>query len=98
MTAESSPPHGNIHVGDVSGTFIVGDDNHVTHATHAPEQAQPEPRPQQRNSAADQAAVFSVAHGTMHVTYTPENAALAAHAAHPEHTAPEPAEEPGADR
>lgn len=87
MTAESSP-HRNISVGDVSGTFIVGDDNHVTHTTHAP--TEPQPQSLQRNSAADEAAVFSVAHGTMHVTYNP------AGAAHTADAEPEPA--PEADR
>ncbi|MEV7357187.1 hypothetical protein [Kitasatospora sp. NPDC091276] len=65
MPAESTP--GTIHAGDVSGTFIVGDNNHVTNTTHHPEQPQPQPR--QQNSAEDQAAVFAVEHGTMHVTY-----------------------------
>ncbi|MHB6911654.1 hypothetical protein [Streptomyces sp. DB-54] len=63
MAAEST--HGNIHTGDVSGTFIVGENNRVTHTTHGPEQ----PQPHQRNSAEDQAAVFAVDHGTLHVTY-----------------------------
>lgn len=61
MSAESTP--GGIHTGDVSGTFVVGDNNRVTSTTCSPEQ------PQQQNSAEDQAAVFSVQHGTMHVTY-----------------------------
>ncbi|MFG2967856.1 hypothetical protein ACGFZS_31770 [Streptomyces sp. NPDC048288] len=61
MPAEST--HGDIHTGDVSGTFIVGDNNQVTTTTHHPEQEQ------QKNSAEDQAAVFAVEHGTMHVTY-----------------------------
>lgn len=63
MPAEST--HGDIHAGDVSGTFIVGDNNRVTNATRRPEQ----PQPHQQNSAEDQAAVFAVEHGTMHVTY-----------------------------
>ncbi|MFD3558175.1 hypothetical protein ACFWVU_00665 [Streptomyces sp. NPDC058686] len=61
MPAEST--HGDIHTGDVSGTFVVGDNNRVTTTTCPPEQ------PQQQNSAEDQAAVFAVGHGTMHVTY-----------------------------
>ncbi|MFE4873428.1 hypothetical protein [Streptomyces sp. NPDC056682] len=65
MHAESA--HGDIHAGDVSGTFIVGDNNRVTNTTRRPEQ--PEAQPQQQNSAEDQAAVFAVEHGTMHVTY-----------------------------
>ncbi|WP_369225625.1 hypothetical protein AB5J52_32560 [Streptomyces sp. R39] len=73
MPPEST--HGDIHTGDVSGTFVVGDDNRVTNTTRPPEQPQPQPQPQsqpqpgQQNSAADQAAVFAVEHGTMHVTY-----------------------------
>ncbi|WP_181807248.1 hypothetical protein [Streptomyces shenzhenensis] len=69
MPPEST--HGDVHTGDVSGTFIVGDDNRVTNTTRPPEQPQPQPQPQpgQQNSAADQAAVFAVEHGTMHVTY-----------------------------
>ncbi len=63
MPAEST--HGDIHAGDVSGTFIVGDNNRVTNTAHDPEQ----PQPHQQNSAEDQAAVFGVEHGTMHVTY-----------------------------
>lgn len=70
MPAEST--HGDIHTGDVSGTFIVGDNNRVTHTTQDPEQ--PQPQPHQQNNAQDQAAVFAVEHGTMHVTY---NAAAA---------------------
>lgn len=65
MPSEST--HGDIHTGDVSGTFVVGDNNRVTNTTRPPEQEQPQPR--QQNSAADQAAVFAVEHGTMHVTY-----------------------------
>ncbi|WP_406440807.1 hypothetical protein OHB00_35015 [Streptomyces sp. NBC_00631] len=65
MPAEST--HGDIHTGDVSGTFVVGDNNRVTNTTRRPEQEQSQPR--QQNSAADQAAVFAVEHGTMHVTY-----------------------------
>jgi len=65
MPAEST--HGDIHAGDVSGTFIVGSNNRVTNTTHHPEQ--PQPQPHQENSAEDQAAVFAVEHGTMHVTY-----------------------------
>jgi hypothetical protein len=56
---------GDIHTGDVTGTFIVGDNNRVTNTTRGPEQ----PQPHQRNSAQDQAAVFAVEDGTMHVTY-----------------------------
>ncbi|MFF7983882.1 hypothetical protein ACFZDK_33015 [Streptomyces sp. NPDC007901] len=63
MPAEST--HGDIHIGDVSGTVIMGDNNHVTNTTHGPEQ----PQPHQQNAAEDQAAVFAVEHGTMHVTY-----------------------------
>ncbi|OLZ69370.1 hypothetical protein AV521_17715 [Streptomyces sp. IMTB 2501] len=66
MPTEST--HGDIHAGDVSGTFIVGDNNRVTSTTHGPEQ----PQPHQQNSAEDQAAVFAVEHGTMHVTYNAE--------------------------
>ncbi|MFG2942637.1 hypothetical protein [Streptomyces sp. NPDC048282] len=62
MPAEST--HGDIHIGDVSGTVIMGDNNQVT--TSHPEQ---QPQPLQQNSASDQAAVFAVEHGTMHVTY-----------------------------
>ncbi|MFZ3572080.1 hypothetical protein ACOKM5_34700 [Streptomyces sp. BH097] len=59
--------HGDIHTGDVSGTFIVGDNNRMTTTTHPAEQARP---PQeQRNAAEDQAAAFAVQHGDMHVTY-----------------------------
>ncbi|CAM5657416.1 hypothetical protein AB0F92_26400 [Kitasatospora aureofaciens] len=65
MPAESTP--GDIHTRDVSGTFIVGDNNHVTNTTDRPEQSQSQPR--QQNSAEGQAAVFSVERGTMHVTY-----------------------------
>ncbi|MFJ8948673.1 hypothetical protein ACIRO1_01110 [Streptomyces sp. NPDC102381] len=67
--------HGDIHTGDVSGTFVVGDNNRVTNTTRDPEQAQsqatpaPKPQPQQESSAADRAAVFALQHGTMHVTY-----------------------------
>ncbi|MYT27561.1 MULTISPECIES: hypothetical protein [unclassified Streptomyces] len=61
MPAEST--HGDIHTGDVSGIFVVGDNNRVTNTKRPPEQ------PQQQNSAEDQAAVFAVEHGTMHVTY-----------------------------
>jgi len=63
MPAES--PHGDIHTGDVSGTFVVGDNNRVTNTTHDPEQ----PQPHQHSSAEDQAAVFAVQDGTMQVTY-----------------------------
>lgn len=63
MPAESA--HGKISVGDVSGTFIVGACNRVTTGTHGPEREQP----YQQNSAADQAAVFAVENGTMHVAY-----------------------------
>lgn len=54
---------GGIRTRDVSGTFIAGDNNRVTNTTHRPEQ------PRQHNSAEDQAAVFAVGDGTMHVTY-----------------------------
>ncbi|TKA02186.1 hypothetical protein [Actinacidiphila oryziradicis] len=69
MPAETT--HGDIHTGDVSGTFVVGDNNRVTNTTRHPEQPQPQPQPQpqQQSSAEDQAAVFAVQHGTMHVTY-----------------------------
>lgn len=73
MPAEST--HGDIHTGDVSGTFVVGDNNRVTNTTRRPVQPVPpgsEPEPQQRSSAEDQAAVFAVQHGTMHVTYNAE--------------------------
>ncbi|MFE8949916.1 hypothetical protein [Streptomyces sp. NPDC007856] len=66
MPAEST--HGDIHTGDVSGTFVVGDNNRVTNTTRDPEQPQPQPQPQQ-SSAEDQAAAFAVQRGTMHVTY-----------------------------
>ncbi|MGD6747040.1 hypothetical protein ACOKM3_35030 [Streptomyces sp. BH106] len=78
--AENST-HGDIHTGDVSGTFVVGDNNRVTNTTRDPEQApsrpapepqpqpQPESQPQQESSATDRAAVFALQHGTMHVTY-----------------------------
>lgn len=67
MPAEST--HGDIHTGDVSGTFVVGDNNRVTNTTRHPEQSQPQSQPQQQSSAEDQAAVFAVQDGTMHVTY-----------------------------
>ncbi|MFJ8931348.1 hypothetical protein ACIRLA_32685 [Streptomyces sp. NPDC102364] len=63
----TEPTHGDITTGDVSGTFVVGDNNKVTQTTHQTEPPQPEP--QQRSSAQDQAAVFAQQHGTMHVTY-----------------------------
>ncbi|WP_217547689.1 hypothetical protein [Streptomyces sp. GbtcB6] len=63
MPKESA--HGDIHTGDVSGTFVVGDNNRVTNTTRHPER----PQPQQQISAEDQAAVFAVQDGTMHVTY-----------------------------
>lgn len=63
----ANPTHGDIHTGDVSGTFVVGDNNRVTNTTHTPEPPQPQSR--QRNSAEDQAAVFAVEDGTMQVTY-----------------------------
>ncbi|PYC88021.1 hypothetical protein C7C46_01750 [Streptomyces tateyamensis] len=69
MPADPTPD--TIHTGDVSGTFIVGDNNSVTTTTHRPEQ----PQPRQQNSAQDQAAVFAVEHGTMHVTYNTAEAA-----------------------
>ncbi|MET7484077.1 hypothetical protein [Streptomyces sp. NPDC005538] len=65
----TQPTHGDIHAGDVSGTFIVGDNNRVTNTTPPPEQAQPHPQPHQQTSAEGQAAVFAVQDGTMHVTY-----------------------------
>ncbi|MET7518188.1 hypothetical protein ABZS88_32935 [Streptomyces sp. NPDC005480] len=61
MPTESA--HGDIHTGDVSGTFIVGNNNRVTNTTHGPEQ------PQQQSLAEDQAVVFASQHGDMHVTY-----------------------------
>ncbi|MCX4549195.1 MULTISPECIES: hypothetical protein [unclassified Streptomyces] len=72
MPAEST--HGDIHAGDVTGTFIVGDNNHVTNTTRHPEQAQAQaqaeqPEPHQQNSAEDRAALFALERGTMHVTY-----------------------------
>ncbi|MGW2836708.1 hypothetical protein ACWCWD_02770 [Streptomyces sp. NPDC001493] len=74
MPAESA--HGDIHAGDVSGTFIVGDNNHVTSTTHEPEQQQSQQsqqeaqaQVQQRNSATDRAAVFAVENGPQYVTY-----------------------------
>lgn len=76
MPEEST--HGDIHVQDVTGTFIVGDNNRVTNTTLSPEQSHPQPQPQpqpqphQQNSAEGQAAVFAVEHGTMHVTYNAE--------------------------
>ncbi len=65
MPAE--PTHGDIHTGDVSGTFVVGDNNRVTNTTPPPEQ--PEPQPHQQSSAEDQAASFTVQDGPMYVTY-----------------------------
>ncbi|MER6527761.1 hypothetical protein [Streptomyces sp. NPDC001508] len=67
MTAQS--PHGDIHTGDVSGTFVVGDNNRVTTTTHHPEQPQPQPQSRQENSVEGRAAVFAVEDGTMNVTY-----------------------------
>lgn len=69
MPAEPTPR--DIHAGDVSGTFIVGDNNRVTNTARGPEQPPrlPQPQPYQQNSAQDQAAVFAVEHGTMHVAY-----------------------------
>ncbi|WP_159012313.1 hypothetical protein [Streptomyces sp. NRRL F-5123] len=61
----TEPGHRDINVGDVSGTFVVGDDNHVTSTTHCPGHSQPH----QQNSAEGQGSVFAVEHGTMHVTY-----------------------------
>ncbi|MER7842898.1 hypothetical protein ABTZ03_03005 [Kitasatospora sp. NPDC096077] len=68
MPAESTR---DIHTGDVSGTLIVGDNNHVKNTTDRPEQPnpQPQPQPRQQNTAEDQAAVFAVEQGTLHVTY-----------------------------
>ncbi|MER5437557.1 hypothetical protein [Streptomyces sp. NPDC002790] len=69
----TEPTHGDITAGDVSGTFVVGDNNNVTQTTHhtepLPPQPEPEPEPRQQSSAQDQAAVFAQQHGTMHVTY-----------------------------
>ncbi|WP_427920928.1 hypothetical protein [Streptomyces sp. cg40] len=67
MSAE--PTRGDIHTGDVSGTFVVGDNNRVTNTTRAPEQPEPEPRSGQHSSAQDRAAVFAVQDGPMYVTY-----------------------------
>jgi triosephosphate isomerase len=67
MPAEST--HRDIHTGDVSGAFVVGDNNRVTNTTRHSERRQ---QPHQQNSAEDQAAVFAVEHGTMHVTYNAE--------------------------
>ncbi|MFJ4186258.1 hypothetical protein [Kitasatospora sp. NPDC089509] len=74
MPAEPTP--NGIHAGDVSGTFIVGDNNHVTNTTDQPEQPQPQPQspPRQQNTAEDRAAVFAVEHGTLHVTYNAQAA------------------------
>jgi alkanesulfonate monooxygenase SsuD/methylene tetrahydromethanopterin reductase-like flavin-dependent oxidoreductase (luciferase family) len=66
MPAEST--HGDIHTGDVSGTFVVGDNNRVTNTMPHPEPHQP----QQQSSAKDGAAAFAVQHGTMYVTYNAE--------------------------
>lgn len=66
MPAE--PIRRDIHTGDVSGTFIVGDNNRVTTTKHEPDQPQPQPR--QQNSAEGHATVFAVEHGVMHVTQT----------------------------
>lgn len=63
MPTESSS-NGDIHMGDVSGTVIVGDNNHVTNA-----RPQPKSQPRQESSAQDQAAVFALESGTMNVTY-----------------------------
>jgi hypothetical protein len=69
----TQPTRGDITTGDVSGTFVVGDNNRVTNTTRDPEQAPsqpaPKPQPQQESSAADRASVFALQHGTMHVTY-----------------------------
>ncbi|KIF73276.1 hypothetical protein QR77_03450 [Streptomyces sp. 150FB] len=66
MPVEST--HGDIHTGDVSGTFVVGDNNRVTNTTPHPDPQQPQP-PQQQSSAKDKAAAFAVQDGIMHVTY-----------------------------
>ena len=75
---EPSAPR-DIHTGDVSGVFVVGDNNQVTHtsATTTPRSEQPEPepepgpeaQPQQSSTARDRAAVFAVTQGDLHVTY-----------------------------
>ncbi|MEY9847774.1 hypothetical protein [Streptacidiphilus sp. MAP5-3] len=65
----ADPTHGNVRIGDVSGTAIVGDNNRVTTTKQHPEPSQP-PHPRQQNSAEDQAAVFSVYNGDMTVHHT----------------------------
>jgi hypothetical protein len=65
MPAEST--HGDIHTGDVPGTVVIGNNNHVTNTTRPLEQ--PQPQPHQQSSAQDQAAAFTVQDGTMNVTY-----------------------------
>ncbi|MGW2279202.1 hypothetical protein [Streptomyces sp. NPDC001770] len=72
MPPEST--RGDIRTGNVSGTFIVGDNNHVTSTTHEPDQQHESPQEaqaqaQQRNSATDRAAVFAVENGHQYVTY-----------------------------
>jgi hypothetical protein len=86
----SDAPHGKIRTGDVSGTFIVGDDNHVTITTHRTEQQPPpeaQAQAQQHNAAQDQAAVYAVENGIMNVTYHPATE-------HEHEPAPDSAEEP----
>ena len=62
---QAVPNSGDIHIeGDVSGTVIYGNDNRVT--TNRTES--PAPAGSQRNSAEDEASVYAVKHGTMHVT------------------------------
>ncbi|MET8469108.1 hypothetical protein ABZY90_00065 [Streptomyces sp. NPDC006422] len=69
MPTESS--NGDIHMGDVSGTVIVGDNNNVTSAQPKP-QSDPNSQVAQQSSAQDQAAVFALESGTMNVTYNTE--------------------------
>ncbi|MBF9068397.1 hypothetical protein [Streptacidiphilus fuscans] len=62
----AKPERQSVRIGDVSGTAIVGDNNHVTTTKHEPDQPQPQLR--QQNSAEGHATVFAVEHGVMHVT------------------------------
>jgi len=65
----AKPTPGGIHIkGDVSGTIVQGDGNHVTtHRVDASTPAESRP-PHQQNSAEDHGTVYAVTHGTMHIT------------------------------
>jgi len=73
VPGEPTPPH--VHVGgDVSGTFVVGNENHLT-VNPAPQPQRPQSadattadRPRQQNSAEGHANLFAVTDGTMHFT------------------------------